>query len=376
MLATALSVLIALSGAGPQAAAQAAEAAGIPVLVCEYEDGRITYHTIKDGKGFWTVRFPKLGDPPPQKGEQLSALDMRYRRDGDALVVSVSLHYGSAHQLILPVKEIRVGRDQKVRVEELSPFGVAPVTLSVVRRASNALPVPQVESASTALAVDVQTPSDTEPQYKIRLRNLSARPLLLIYVESRIAEKPMTGYQRGPRGTALVDGGRETTFELPVLGSTPAFADGTWAPQPIDKIMVKTAVWADGTVEGDRDPLLRDQVAAAGRTVQLKRAIAILDDAIKEEGRGGVHAVADAIGKLDIVPPPALVADIRGRLRPDAGSRPITVESGFRAGMQHVKESILGDLKDVPAAQMTASLMSLREQYAAWLQRMQQLQAF
>lgn len=169
LAANLLPVLIVLSGPSSQDV-QAAEPAGIPVLVCEYEDGRTTYHTVKDGKGFWTPMFPKLGDPPLQKGHKLSALDMKYRRDGDAVVVSVSLHYGSPHQVTVPVKEIRVVGDHKVRVEELVPFGIAPVTLSVVRRATNAIPVPDVESASTALAFDVRTPSDGEWREPDRLR--------------------------------------------------------------------------------------------------------------------------------------------------------------------------------------------------------------
>src|SRR6185503_19597838 len=139
-LAAAVIAKIAVAAAIPSTPAAQAPGSEQPVvpatvaLVETWPDGRINYELTSPRRAsMWTPRFPRVdGYVLPEGAQPVFAVQFARVLVGRDIRVEVSVLLGSATPPGVPVATVLVSPGSRVVVEELTKFGVQPVTLSMV----------------------------------------------------------------------------------------------------------------------------------------------------------------------------------------------------------------------------------------------------
>ena len=261
-------------------------------LVEAWADGRVTYELTGPRRAsMWTPRFPRVdGYQPPAGVRPVHAVQLARELVGDAIKVEVSVLLGSAEPPGVPVATVLVRPGSRVVVDQLTRFGVQPLTLSMIDVAPLTPFLPTVVSVSPDVEVaNVDVRDAPYPGYAITLRNLGSQPVSNVHVQLyRGEQKALSALKRTDDGRPLMPPGATYTFVMNVTADVaPDVAmPGTWTPRPLDVIEFDSVRWADGTHHGTPEfPQLGPLVEArAGRTLQLRRIVDALRQALAVAG--------------------------------------------------------------------------------------------
>lgn len=113
-----------------------------------------------------------------------TALQLEHAIDGRDLAVTVALLYGTPHEKRVPVASVRLAGDQPVRVDELTAFGVQPITLSIVSMSRPQLMLPAVTSPSSQLETVVTTDITGPPRYRFTMTNHAQQGVMAFAFET------------------------------------------------------------------------------------------------------------------------------------------------------------------------------------------------
>ena len=359
-----------LSSAGVAGAQPASAPPGdIRALAVTYADGRTTNNPLSNrGRVGWTVAFPRIaGAETMREGLPLNALQFEEALDGQNLVVTIALLYGSPQQRRVQVARVRLTDERPVRVSELEAFGVQPIDLAIVRMPPPQLTLPSVTSASSQLEVQVDTDSaSVPPAYRFRIANRSTQGVMSLAFTCFSAERPsISGRPRGATHTALIPPGEtyEMRFPAPLKQGQRGGPQG-WSP--IDRFIITSVLWSDGLVEGEQEPAAGERALDAGTANQLQRAVAVLRTAAAAPGAHPPDTLRTEIAGLTIDVTPAEVEAARATIGNPSALPAARVGSTMRSGMQNVKNAILNDLDEFTAADRAADA----DVYAKWLAAM------
>src|SRR5262245_55228348 len=113
-----LSALLMLSAVLSAQTAPTATSRGISI---RYADGNVSTRPLRRTGAMWTPYFPRIsGADTARAGVPLKSLDVRHIVEGDGVVATVSLVYGSyAGNNRVTVATVRVAADRPVEVKEL-----------------------------------------------------------------------------------------------------------------------------------------------------------------------------------------------------------------------------------------------------------------
>jgi hypothetical protein len=344
------------------------EGQGVRAIAVTYADGRRTDSTIGErGRVSWTPVFPRVsGATTARDGLPLNALQFEEALDGQDLVVTLALLYGSPHQRRVPVATVRVTEDRPVRVDELEAFGVQPIVLSIVRLPLAQLHLPSVSSPSSQLDVQVDADSAGVPEYRFRIVNRSTQAVTsLAYRAYRGNTPSVSGHPRGPARTALIAPGETYTLRFPAAanGNRRTAADA-WLP--MDRFVITAVLWSDGLIEGDPAPAASERALDAGTANQLERAIALLRAAAAAPGSHPPGALRSDVAALAVDVTADEVAAARASLPDPTVLASDALRSAMRSGMQNVKNAVLNDLDEFTAVDHTARPAA----YGEWLAAM------
>ena len=147
--------LAAIAATAPLAAHTTQDPNTVRLITVQYADGRSARMVVREtGWGTFTSAFPRIpGATTVDDGLALDALQIEYAIDKRDVVASVALRYGTPHQKVVPVTSVRLTDGRSVRVDELTPFGVQPITLTMTSVARPQLPIPAVSTPSSQLEV-------------------------------------------------------------------------------------------------------------------------------------------------------------------------------------------------------------------------------
>ena len=331
---------------------------GVPrSLVVTYSDGRIHTHVLTPRGGYWTATFPRSAKPATHDGLALAALKVEYVVDGD-VVVTVSLIYGRPHQRTVQIATVKLVEREPSDVNELSAYGVEPITLTLGALPPAPLVHPTTGSASALLDVSVDLLEHDAPVYKVTLRNRSSRAIMAVgYRMYRGGKEVGVGRRKTNRNTPVLEPGGELTFTFQATGVTTL---------GLDRFEATGVLWEDGSVEGDPALKQSEEALTVGFAQQLRRVLNVLAEEPAADGS-----------------PPKLVtvAEIRRALEglpiePDLAGMSPGSASSIKMGCQLVKDAVLQDLADYmktagAGAQTPARGWSdaARPRYSAWLAR-------
>ena len=239
----------------------------------------------------WTPRFPLVaGYQLPEGARPVYAVQVARVLVGQDIKVEISVLLGSAVPPGVPIATVLVSPGSRVVVDQLTRFGVQPLTLSMVDVAPMTPFVPTVISVSPDIEIaDVEVRSTPYPGYRITLRNIGDKAVSNVHLESyRGEEKALSALKRTDDGRPLMQPGATYTFSMNVTSEPGDLASGAWTPRPIDVIEFDSVRWADGTHHGTPPSAQLESLveSKAGRQLQLRRIVEALRQALGERGSG------------------------------------------------------------------------------------------
>jgi len=244
-----------------------------------YADGKISTRPLRRNGGMWTPYFPRIsGAETARDGVPLKSLDVRHVVEGDELVATVSLVYGSfAGNNRVTVAKVRVAADRPVEVKELSSYGVEPITISLVSIPGTYAFEPRGVSASPYVDIRAVPVGPNSSAYRVTVTNRAPFPLMWFKFEAhRNQKEPISSRPRGPRNFPLIMPNGEHTFEFSAstVGQSPGDDPGAW--QPVDRVEVTALMWQDGTVEGNKADADQQETLDRSRMAHLRALLQIL----------------------------------------------------------------------------------------------------
>ena len=262
-------------------------AESVQALSVQYADGRTSLKVLQGTGGFtWTPRFPRVaGANTVQNGLPLEALDLTHVVTAQDIMVTVSLLYGTSHQYRLPVATAHVRPDQSRRVDELTAYGVQPITLSVVAVPLTFTYLPVETCASAFVEMRVEPVATGVLAYQFVIVNRSSHAVKALQFEGYSGDqRVIAGRRRAERNEPLVKPNAEYTFSIP-LDTGQIGPDGAPVWSRWDRVAITSVVWDDGLVEGDANVAAQERALDGERAVQINRVLAVLRSAADSNGR-------------------------------------------------------------------------------------------
>ncbi|HEY0322721.1 MAG TPA: hypothetical protein VGC66_17335 [Pyrinomonadaceae bacterium] len=271
--------------AGAQQAKQAAQApTGLALEITYFKGNRPAYQTVPNTA--WYASFRRIeGWKPAGDALPVQAVNIASRMEGTAVRVVVSLHLGKK----LFEKQEGVGsyllqENERLTVNDMTTYGLEPFEVAVLRVERKSASVPAVTSNAPSVEVtDVQAVDSTFPMFKLTLRNTSSKNISALFLEMFAGGRLRTSAMPHNQDAApLIVAGE--TFELKrELNKDARQSGGGFAPEtaPNQTLVIKTAVFDDGTYEGDAKSAAQYRAFALGNRTQLAQLVARYNQALQ-----------------------------------------------------------------------------------------------
>lgn len=363
---------------------------GLALEVTYYKDKPPAYATVPgpDAKlnGAWYGLFRRVPSWQPSVEDlPVRAVNVISRLEGDAVRIVVSVYLGvKLFEKEQRVAAYRVRENEEISVEGLSRFGVEPFEIRVVRVNPLAVGPPSIVNRTESIeVVGVKVNDTTFPSYTVTLRNVSNKSVDALGVKVFADGRPDgISLPFGKQGRYLIAAG--ATQDIFVLGAKTALAtpEGYLPDSPShQEILIHTAVFDDGSYEGEVKTAADFRAFKAGSKIQIARLLTLIEEALNWSEPN----VATALERLK-----AKVASLSTTVEPTALNDLLKEFPSFnkegKAGLkQAVEVSLAGDrlgfLKrieefkkangqaDDPQA-FRAWLSSTKEIYEQWLSRL------
>jgi hypothetical protein len=360
-------LVLTMAQEAPSKAALSRQSDGARTLIVTYSDGHTHTRLLSPRLESWSPVFPRQKNPPTHDGLPLGALKIDHVSEGEVAVVTVSLMYGSPRQRIVHVRTVRMTGTEPVQVDELSAFGVDPITLSLGVLPPGAFVQPSVSSASALLDARVDLAVDDQPVYKITFRNQSTRAVRAVaYRMYRDGKAIGSGRRKTNRSTPIIEPAGHYEFTFQAVGST---ALG------FDRFEVTGVLWDDGSVEGDAALKVSEQALSLGYAQQLRRVLAILRNGSAADGSPpqitSLAQIRLAVDALPIEPDPT-----DAKVLAAAPGSSVPIAQSIKIGQQQVKDAVLQDLADHLRTQGGSAPLPVQPwvegalvKYSEWLDR-------
>ena len=349
----ALSALAILAGSVSAAAQATDDGPRAVVLLITYADGRTTPQIVTEKVSrSWTPYFPRLqGWQPLPPDLPVSAVDYGMRLRGGVVDVDVSVFRGESQERHDAVAKVVVGSGAPVTVDALEAFGVQRVTMSLTPLAATApLAIPRVLNRTAGLEVaDVEALQDPSPSYRITVKNLLSQPVAAFqFVTYRDDQRTLVGTKVNQNGEPLIDANGSYSFTMSPSRWLPAGADG-WSPSSHEVLEITSALWEDGSVEGDVQPMATTLTINRGRRTLLVRGLAVLRAVPNPERPQQAKAwLKQQLEELSIEPDAATEAAVRARLQDLRTTEDPKMTAILRSAMANSRRGMVDDVDAAP----------------------------
>jgi hypothetical protein len=256
-----------------------------------YPGRKPAYQNVPAGQtqGAWYALFGRISSwRPPVEARVTKAVRIVPLVEADGVRIVVSLLSGEkALENEEQVTSYLIKENEKISTEELKQFGIEPFGIKLIRVAPALTPVPPVilKGVTAIIVMNAEAVDATLPTYKITLFNQSSKNIVGLAVDVVTGDKiEMSGRPREPYGEPLVMAGKN--YELRVLAPVRAQEiPGGLEPTTLSnaQILITTAVFDDGTYEGEAESAATIRAFRAGEKMEIPRLIARLDTALNSQ---------------------------------------------------------------------------------------------
>jgi hypothetical protein len=316
----------------------------------------------------------------------VQAVNIASRVEGTAVRVVVSVHLGKK----LFEKQDEVGsyllqENERLTVYDMTAFGLEPFEVSVIRVEPKSASVPGVTSNARSVEVrNVEAIDSTFPMFKLTLRNTSGKNISALFVEMFADGRLRTSAMpHSLEGAPLIVAGETYEYKRQ-LNNDARQSGGGFTPEtaPHQTLVIKTAVFDDGTYEGDAKSAAQYRAVALGDRTQLAQLLArynkalqstesdvelVLESLLEQVNTLGTEADSLAVDKL--------LSDFSGVV--DRAFLKTVIE----VSMFELKKGVLKAIGEFKQKQSSANnreavrawLVSNRDRYQKWHDRLKKL---
>lgn len=310
-LALAALCAYALSFSHPAAAQESQSAArpkGLALAVVGGDEGLARPFAVNSGSRVKVPAPPALkGWKRPKGAPPLTRVDLYLSREDDSVWVKVYAMTDDTWPPEVPgpkygprfetAGSYLVREGETVSVVELRRFGVEPLVLSVTEWKPEPempeTPAPVVTALSRLKSVEVVsfegawTPRAQRHGARLVLRNVSSKNVVGLELTTDVSKSSWSGFAAGP----LIKAG--ATYDTQADSGREVIPHPA-PPPPLPRwVAVSTALFDDGTYEGDPETAAELTASHRGRVIQLARILEVMREMLK-----GKLDEADAVARL------------------------------------------------------------------------------
>lgn len=318
--------------------------------------------------GGYATRFGKVaGWQPPEGALPIRAVQVVSRMEGTIVKVQVSVLSGrESIEREEPVTTIELGENKPAVIAELSRFGVEPIEIKLVRVIPRRTILPQiVNKTESILMIGITAGTSTLPSYQLALQNVSAKDVVALEVNIVLSGKKETIMMpRGEEGRALIPAGGQ--YKLVVSGAyqvRPAYADHPPDFSRDHDCVIVSAIFRDGSYEGDAFSAARFRATIRGQQVQLRSVVALLQEALRSTEEVGiiVPRLKTGLSSLKIEVDESAVTTLLGEFPDLSANAKAALIPVMRAALSAVKRTASEELDRFEKAQSTPDKTALRD---------------
>jgi hypothetical protein len=235
-------------------------------------------------KWIWVTRFGRVSDIKAA-GPPIGAVKLESQFNGETADVRVTLLRGEKgfdQEDLVSIYHIGLGEQRTLK--ELRAYGVEPFRIKLLNPLPPLPSPPSFENRTKTIDVaSVRSENIPRPAYVITFRNGSDKQLLALRLDSLRDGKPgVTTTFRTEDGKPIIEPGGTGERWFPVM-ITQANNTGGYEPGTAltNTIIIRTAVFADLTFEGDVQPACEVEAMLRGERVWLKHVLPLLDEELQ-----------------------------------------------------------------------------------------------
>jgi hypothetical protein len=358
--------------------------------VTYYQGRKPAYETVPgpDSKpsGAWFGLFGRIASwQPPAGAEPIEAVRVISRVEGDAVRVIVSTLSGSkALENEQRVGTYLIRETEKISIDDLKQFGIEPFQIKLVRVNPNIPPVPPVilKGVESVVVINSMAKETTLPSYRIILRSQSNKNIVGLGVDVVAGGRvQITSKPRGIDGQPLIPAGKEYWLTVAAPNRAQETPGGYVPTSPTDQqILIKGAVFDDGTYEGDAETAVAVRGYQAGEKMVLPRLIPLLESALNSSNADLIEALKNLESQVSSVgsdADPQIVKTLTSEF-PQASDTRREIKETMEVSATTIKSTLLKEihtLQNAGAQSLNADLYrtwltKTRERYEKWLSRL------
>jgi hypothetical protein len=304
--------------------------------------------------------FGRIDSWKPKAGtEPIEAVRVISKLEGDAVRVYVSTLAGAkALEKEEPVTSFLIKENEKVVVNELKQSGIEPFGIKLVRVAPPSMPIPPIDNRIESLTiVNTEVASDsTLPTYKLTLVSQADKNIIALGIDVLVdGHRSLGGIHRNPEGQIFIAPGKYYQLKVaaarraqPVVGG---YSPGT---APNQRILIKTAVFEDGTYVGEPEIAVRVRSNRAGEKFVIPKLLALLTDAISSADTNvvdGLKNLESQVAAVSTDADPEMVKSILAGFPELKDSQLSEVKADFEFSATSTKSGFIKDLRSLEAVE-------------------------
>jgi len=324
----------------------------------------------------WFTRFVRIpGWRLPQGALPIRAVRLEPQFNGETTEVTVTLLRGqrSVTEQEELVGKVRVDAGEHRILNELEAFGIEPFDVVVTDIASLMPSQPLFDMRVSAVeVVGVKTENVPLPAYRIKFKNLTTKSILALKFDTADGESALF---QGEEGRPLIEPGGVHEHYIPVVRAVQRGAEIVPGSADVNTIIISSAVFGDGTVEGDVRMACAFESMSLGRTLWLKRAIPIFDQQIEVSDASLDPSATNFKERVLTLNREALLTDKRrpSTVSPSCQRPSSSAEMAFQSERQILLRELdqIISTRPVPPVNFKSWLQAKRDRYAAWLSRLE-----
>ncbi len=324
----------------------------------------------------WVTRFVRI------RGHEMSppigAIKLESQYNGETADVRITLLRGTSGGFDREdlVGTYQVGIGEQKTIEDLRKVGVEPFNITLLNTVPPLPPPPAFENRTKSIeVVSVQTENLPKPAYKVTFRNVSDKNLRALRVDVMNEGRPASSsVWQGEEGRTIIEPGGTGERYLGVLTSQRTATGFAPSAASSNTIVIRTAVFADMSFEGDSEPACSIESILMGRRIWLQHVLALLDREVSVPIEDHIDAARQFKERLS-----ALRYEFNESERNQASSISQGCPKPFelaRGGPEMFKLQMLRDLDEIiskrpaPPVNFKSWLETRRASYQAWLARL------
>lgn len=332
--------------------------------------------------GAWFARFPRLpGWTTPAGSLPVVAVDIRSVLTAGVVRVWVSVILGRLHEEEKQVAVYTIREGEKITAQELAQFGVEPFKLVLSRVAPATPEVPQVLSKAKSVELVAIVPVlSTLPSYRMTLRNLSTKDVSALEIRVRQdGHILLSSMPQGDDGGSRIPAGGTSEFNER-LATRAAPTPGGYEPaSPANQIIeIVTAVFEDGSFEGEAEPAMTFRAFVKGCKIQVGRVVGLFQTAVQNDQNplGALELLRKDVAALGTEADSSAVEEVANEFASPKKDSKLEIKSSAEIAMSGVRRDLLEEIQRFQLSPQTSPgsihgwLTASKQRYETWLSRL------